>query len=159
MHAYVYAHIANLCRTQLKQQLILTPQWYKQEIKKPELRSKFLSSRSGIRARMALVVSARSPCLRKALSLLTRLNLNSTMKSAASTTPQAQQAQQAQAKSALPPPQMDGTPKEYSAKIQTLVDEIAKLNLIEVADLNDLLRKRLNIKGFYFEHLSNTTRI
>lgn len=46
----------------------------------------------------------------------------------------------------IPPPTLDGQNKEYSAKIQTLVDQIAKLNLIEVSDLNELLRKKLNIK-------------
>ena len=46
----------------------------------------------------------------------------------------------------VPPPTLDGQPKEYSPKIQTLVDEISKLNLIEVSDLNELLRKRLNIR-------------
>lgn len=46
----------------------------------------------------------------------------------------------------IPPPSFDGQPKEYSPKIKNLVDEIAKLNLIEVSDLNELLRKTLNIK-------------
>jgi large subunit ribosomal protein L7/L12 len=46
----------------------------------------------------------------------------------------------------IPPPHFDGQQKEYSPKIHSLVDEIAKLNLIEVSDLNELLRKRLNIK-------------
>lgn len=57
-----------------------------------------------------------------------------------------QAAAQQAAASAVPPPTLDGQPKEYSAKIQTLVDEISKLNLIEVSDLNELLRKRLNIR-------------
>lgn len=59
---------------------------------------------------------------------------------------QAAAQQAAAASSAVPPPTLDGQPKEYSAKIQTLVDEISKLNLIEVSDLNELLRKRLNIR-------------
>lgn len=37
-----------------------------------------------------------------------------------------------------PPP--SGADKVFSPKIQSLVDEIAKLNLIEVADLNDCLK-------------------
>lgn len=57
-----------------------------------------------------------------------------------------QAAPQASSASSVPPPNLDGQPKEYSAKIQTLVDEISKLNLIEVSDLNELLRKRLNIR-------------
>ena len=46
----------------------------------------------------------------------------------------------------IPPPQFDGQSKEYSPKITRLVDDIAQLNLIEVSELNELLRKRLNIK-------------
>ena len=46
----------------------------------------------------------------------------------------------------IPPPNLDGQPKAYSPKIQQLVDQIANLNLIEVSDLNELLRKKLNIK-------------
>lgn len=50
------------------------------------------------------------------------------------------------ANTVIPPPSLDGQPKEYSSKIRNLVDEISKLNLIEVSDLNELLRKKLNIK-------------
>jgi large subunit ribosomal protein L7/L12 len=46
----------------------------------------------------------------------------------------------------IPPPNFDGQSKEYSPKIHNLVEEIARLNLIEVSDLNELLRKKLNIK-------------
>jgi len=46
----------------------------------------------------------------------------------------------------IPPPNFEGQLKQYSPKIQQLVDDIAKLNLIEVSDLNELLRKKLNIK-------------
>jgi large subunit ribosomal protein L7/L12 len=46
----------------------------------------------------------------------------------------------------IPPPHFDGQEKTYPPKIHQLVDEIAKLNLLEVADLNELLRKKLNIK-------------
>lgn len=46
----------------------------------------------------------------------------------------------------LQAPHLDGQPKQYSPKIVQLVDQIAQLNLLEVADLNELLRKRLNIK-------------
>lgn len=35
--------------------------------------------------------------------------------------------------------------KVYDAKICRIVDDIASLNLIEVSDLNELLKKRLNI--------------
>jgi large subunit ribosomal protein L7/L12 len=52
----------------------------------------------------------------------------------------------AQASKVIPPPNLEGQPKNYSAKIDKLVTEIASLNLGEVADLNELLRKRLNIK-------------
>lgn len=46
----------------------------------------------------------------------------------------------------IPAPHIEGQQKEYSTKIVNLVDEISKLNLIEVSDLNELLRKKLNIK-------------
>ena len=46
----------------------------------------------------------------------------------------------------IPPPHLDGQVKQYPAKIQQLVDQIAQLNLLEVSDLNELLRQRLKIK-------------
>jgi len=52
----------------------------------------------------------------------------------------------AASKQPLPPPHIQGELKQYSSKIQGIVTEITKLNLIEVADLNELLRKTLNIK-------------
>ncbi|XP_023677503.1 large ribosomal subunit protein bL12m [Paramormyrops kingsleyae] len=47
---------------------------------------------------------------------------------------------------ALPTPPLDGAPKQYSPKIQRLVNEIAGLTLLEVSDLNELLKKTLNIQ-------------
>ncbi|CAL1588195.1 unnamed protein product [Knipowitschia caucasica] len=41
---------------------------------------------------------------------------------------------------------LDGAPKQYSPKIQQLVNDIASLTLLEVSDLNDLLKKKLNIQ-------------
>lgn len=52
----------------------------------------------------------------------------------------------AQAASQIAPPTFDGQAKTFAPKIQQLVDQIASLNLIEVADLNELLRIKLNIK-------------
>jgi len=46
----------------------------------------------------------------------------------------------------LAAPHFDGAAKDYSPKIKSLVDQIAQLNLLEVSDLNELLRKTLNIK-------------
>lgn len=46
----------------------------------------------------------------------------------------------------LPEPHADGAAKKYSPKIQNIVDDISKLTLIEVADLNELLKKTLNIQ-------------
>ncbi|CAL8273800.1 unnamed protein product [Lota lota] len=43
-------------------------------------------------------------------------------------------------------PPLDGAPKQYSPKIQQLVNDIASLTLLEVSDLNDLLKKTLNIQ-------------
>ncbi|XP_061740634.1 39S ribosomal protein L12, mitochondrial [Nerophis ophidion] len=48
--------------------------------------------------------------------------------------------------STLAAPSFDGPHKEYSPKIQQLVNDIANLTLLEVSDLNDLLKKTLNIK-------------
>ncbi|CAG0885630.1 unnamed protein product [Cyprideis torosa] len=45
----------------------------------------------------------------------------------------------------IPPPPGPGEQKVYSPKIVQLVDSIAELNLMEVADLNELLKKKLNI--------------
>ncbi|KAM7387201.1 hypothetical protein PAMA_009695 [Pampus argenteus] len=47
---------------------------------------------------------------------------------------------------AIATPQLDGAPKEYSPKIQQLVHDIASLTLLEVSDLNELLKKTLNIQ-------------
>jgi len=38
-----------------------------------------------------------------------------------------------------------GQEKSYDPKITRLVDEISRLSLLDVADLNELLKKRLNI--------------
>ncbi|XP_046378381.2 39S ribosomal protein L12, mitochondrial-like [Haliotis rufescens] len=45
----------------------------------------------------------------------------------------------------IPPPQAEGTDKQYPPKIQKIVEEISGLTLFEVADLNELLKKNLNI--------------
>jgi large subunit ribosomal protein L7/L12 len=42
-------------------------------------------------------------------------------------------------------PQPEGEVKNFSPKIESLVNEITKLNLIEVGELSDLLKKRLNL--------------
>ncbi|XP_077589893.1 large ribosomal subunit protein bL12m [Stigmatopora nigra] len=47
---------------------------------------------------------------------------------------------------ALVSPSLDGAPKQYSPKIQELVNDIASLTLLEVSDLNELLKKTLNIQ-------------
>lgn len=47
---------------------------------------------------------------------------------------------------AIATPALDGAPKEYSPKIQQLVSDIASLTLLEVSDLNELLKKKLNIQ-------------
>jgi hypothetical protein len=45
----------------------------------------------------------------------------------------------------LQDPQPEGEAKKFSPKIENLVNEITKLNLIEVGELSDLLKKRLNL--------------
>ena len=46
----------------------------------------------------------------------------------------------------MPLAQPADTPnKVYPEKISSIVDQISALNLLEVADLNELLKKRLNI--------------
>ncbi|KAF4073680.1 hypothetical protein AMELA_G00245980 [Ameiurus melas] len=47
---------------------------------------------------------------------------------------------------AIATPQFDGAPKQYSPKIQQLVNDIASLTLLEVSDLNELLKTTLNIQ-------------
>ncbi|XP_062507667.1 large ribosomal subunit protein bL12m-like isoform X2 [Corticium candelabrum] len=45
----------------------------------------------------------------------------------------------------LQPPSSTGSAKVYSAKIKQLVDDISKLTVLEISDLNDLLKTTLNI--------------
>lgn len=45
----------------------------------------------------------------------------------------------------IPAPNVSGEEKQFSPKLQKIVDDISKLTLIEVADLNELLKKTLNI--------------
>ncbi|GCB61468.1 hypothetical protein scyTo_0012922 [Scyliorhinus torazame] len=47
---------------------------------------------------------------------------------------------------ALVTPPLDTAPKDYSPKIKQLVQEIASLTLLEIADLNELLKKTLKIQ-------------
>uniref|UniRef100_A0A8D0H2I3 Large ribosomal subunit protein bL12m n=1 Tax=Sphenodon punctatus TaxID=8508 RepID=A0A8D0H2I3_SPHPU len=47
---------------------------------------------------------------------------------------------------ALASPSLDSAPKEYSPKIQQLVQDIANLTLLEISDLNELLKKTLKIQ-------------
>ena len=57
--------------------------------------------------------------------------------------------QSAVAEEAIKIPQSETTPaseKVYPSKISTIVDQISQLNLLEVADLNELLKARLNIR-------------
>uniref|UniRef100_A0A4W5K2T0 Large ribosomal subunit protein bL12m n=1 Tax=Hucho hucho TaxID=62062 RepID=A0A4W5K2T0_9TELE len=43
-------------------------------------------------------------------------------------------------------PTLDGAPKQYPPKITQLVNDITSLTLLEVSDLNELLKKTLNIQ-------------
>ena len=57
--------------------------------------------------------------------------------------------QSAVAEEAIKIPQPESTPveqKSYAPKITAIVDQISQLNLLEVADLNELLKNRLNIR-------------
>uniref|UniRef100_A0A1A8EYR6 Large ribosomal subunit protein bL12m n=1 Tax=Nothobranchius korthausae TaxID=1143690 RepID=A0A1A8EYR6_9TELE len=47
---------------------------------------------------------------------------------------------------AIATPPLDGAPKQYAPKIHQLVNDIASLTLLEVSDLNELLKKTLNIQ-------------
>jgi len=51
--------------------------------------------------------------------------------------------------STLSAPQPDDAVKEYPEKITNIVDEISKLTLIEVADLNELLKVRKVFVGIF----------
>ncbi|KAL8569543.1 hypothetical protein ACOMHN_002089 [Nucella lapillus] len=46
----------------------------------------------------------------------------------------------------IPPPHSEGEPKAFTPKIEKIVQEISQLTLLEVADLNALLKKTLNIQ-------------
>ncbi|KAG2455196.1 39S ribosomal protein L12, mitochondrial [Polypterus senegalus] len=46
----------------------------------------------------------------------------------------------------LASPPLDNVPKVYSPKIHQLVNDISNLTLLEVSDLNELLKKTLNIQ-------------
>ncbi|XP_076458910.1 large ribosomal subunit protein bL12m-like [Babylonia areolata] len=46
----------------------------------------------------------------------------------------------------IPSPHVEGQPKIYAPKIEKLVEDISQLTLLEVADLNELLKKTLNIQ-------------
>ncbi|NP_001088496.1 mitochondrial ribosomal protein L12 L homeolog [Xenopus laevis] len=48
--------------------------------------------------------------------------------------------------SPLPSPPLDNAPKDYPPKIHQLVDQIASLTLLEVSELNELLRRTLKIQ-------------
>lgn len=45
---------------------------------------------------------------------------------------------------------LDNAPKEYPPKIQQLVQDIASLTLLEISDLNELLKKTLKIQDVGF---------
>lgn len=45
----------------------------------------------------------------------------------------------------IPPPTFEGEAKRYAPKIEKIVTDISQLTLLEVADLNELLKKTLNI--------------
>ncbi|XP_053157254.1 39S ribosomal protein L12, mitochondrial [Hemicordylus capensis] len=51
---------------------------------------------------------------------------------------------------ALASPPLDDAHKEYSPKIQQLVQDIANLTLLEISDLNELLKKTLKIQDMGF---------
>ena len=42
----------------------------------------------------------------------------------------------------IPKPQVDGEERSYAPKIQKIVEDISKLTLLEVSDLNELLKVR-----------------
>ena len=49
------------------------------------------------------------------------------------------------AEPAIQVPDAEGAAKTYSPKVQGIVNDISQLTLLEVADLNELLKKTLNI--------------
>lgn len=50
-----------------------------------------------------------------------------------------------QAKEKISIPQPDGEEKVYSPKLEQIFKSISQLTLLEVAELSDLLKKRLNL--------------
>ncbi|XP_014672556.1 PREDICTED: 39S ribosomal protein L12, mitochondrial-like [Priapulus caudatus] len=59
---------------------------------------------------------------------------------------QSQRHQNRSYSSALPSPAIEGEEREYAPHINKIVQDISKLTLLEVADLNECLKKTLNIK-------------
>lgn len=47
---------------------------------------------------------------------------------------------------AIATPPLDGMPRQYPPKIQQLVNDIANLTLLEVSDLNELLKVQHTVK-------------
>ena len=56
----------------------------------------------------------------------------------------------------IPPAQAEGTDKVYAPKLQKIVDDISKLTLLEVADLNELLKVNRYSKGNHYLYIFYT---
>ncbi|XP_017280825.1 39S ribosomal protein L12, mitochondrial [Kryptolebias marmoratus] len=86
-------------------------------------------------------------CLRTALRAAARTHRQQLQQQApASCTLRLLQTSAASRSDTIATPQLDGEPKQYSPKIQQLVSDISGLTLLEVSDLNELLKKTLNIQ-------------
>ncbi|KAM9296140.1 large ribosomal subunit protein bL12m [Gastrophryne carolinensis] len=73
-------------------------------------------------------------CLRSAASGLSRLQAVRSLRTSS-----------ALGNQPLPLPPLDDAPRQYPPKIQQLVEQIASLTVLEVSDLNELLKKTLRI--------------
>lgn len=93
-----------------------------------------------------LTLKQSTPVLYLSTTAVNRIDKSFVANSSQPATAAAAAAKSSSDSTVIPPPSLDGQAKEYSTKIKNLVDEISKLNLIEVSDLNELLRKKLNIK-------------
>ncbi|KAM9843625.1 large ribosomal subunit protein bL12m [Aulostomus maculatus] len=89
-------------------------------------------TRNCLRSALRAAVSIHRQQLKQQTSALSALRLLNTSPAAPS--------------DAIAPPSFEGEPKQYSPKIQQLVNDIASLTLFEVSDLNELLKKTLNIQ-------------
>uniref|UniRef100_A0A8C6LSP3 Mitochondrial ribosomal protein L12 n=1 Tax=Nothobranchius furzeri TaxID=105023 RepID=A0A8C6LSP3_NOTFU len=99
----------------------------------------------GARIEPSLPVSGQPTLPPELLQRIFKMNLHSTQTPALCAL-RYLKTSQATRSDAIATPPLDGAPKQYAPKIHQLVNDIASLTLLEVSDLNELLKKTLNIQ-------------